>query len=153
MLAAEHGALAPSGRHPQVQDELVKRPRHRQQARARLRGILPLAHLLDQLQERGVAETHGRPAQRPSADDGDARLDGAANERLAAWPVERRGERRDFMEPQQDRIGAVMCREVDAGDRECVRQRWPAPVGPKDGNRHGPAPQDVSPQDVAEDER
>ena len=127
MLPDQRRAFTPSRDLP-VEDELVQWTRRRQQACAGLGNILPLTKLVDQFGNRAVVETIGGVPQRPSTDDRNTSLDGALQKGGARARNQDRRERRDFLEPQRQRIRAVVRGQVHAGNRQRIRQRWSASV-------------------------
>ena len=148
MLPDQRRAFTPTRDLP-VEDELVQRTRRRQQACAGLGNILPLTKLVDQFGNRAVVETIGGVPQRPSTDDRNTSLDGALQKGGARARNQDRRERRDFLEPQRQRIRAVVRGQVHAGNRQRIRQRWTTSVRAQFRDRHCPAAEDFGGQDIA----
>lgn len=152
MLSEQHGAFTPS-RRSKIQHELVQRTCRGQQSRAGLGPILALTQFVDQSSHCGVLEVFSGLLQGPTADDRDTGLNGIPNKRLTTTFVDRRGKHRDFVQPQEQSVAAMVCRKMHACDRERIGQRRPPAVRSELRNGHCPFAQDASGQDIAKHER
>ena len=152
MLAEQHRAFTPS-RRSKIQHELVHLTPRGQQPRAGLGLILALTQFVHQSGDGGVLKVFSGLLQGPSADNRDAGLDGISKKRLTTPFVERRRKHRDFVQPQEQCVVAMVCRKVHAGDCQRIGQGRAPAVGSERRNGHCPAAQDAGSQDITKHER
>ena len=131
----------------------MQRARRGQQLRAGLEPILVLTQFVPQPGDGSVLEAFAGPLQGPTADDRDASLNGISKERLTAPFVELRRQHRDFVQPQEQGVAAMVCRKVHAGDRQRVGQGRAAAVRSERRNGNCPRAQDARGQDIPKHER
>ena len=131
----------------------MQRARRGQQLRAGLEPFLVLTQFVHQPGDGRVLKAFAGPLQGPAADDRDAGLNGTSKKRLTIPFVELRRQHRDFVQPQEQCVAAMVCRKVHAGDRERVGQGRAPAVRSERRNGHCPLAQDVGGQDIAKHER